>query len=133
MSMYSGGAWTPDAPDIGLADDPAALIAANATFNPEELDRFEGIDTCGAPYADVVITGLDGQLRCDGDDGHYPDTPHTFTVTWYDSGDEPPMPPEPSCSSCADVGVTTDGPCDCAAGRPFREAANRARAAEVQP
>lgn len=129
MSMYTGGAWTPDAPDIGLADDPGALIAANATFNPEELDRFEGIATCSAVLEVVTEEGLPYDLICGEDVGHYPASPHRAEVTWGD----PNLPAEPSCSSCADVGVTTDGPCDCAAGRPFREAANRARAAEVQP
>jgi hypothetical protein len=79
------GAWTPGAPDSGLADDPAALIAHGdqAPYDATQDDRFDPADLCDAV---LDICPRDGhsyqRYRCEEDPGHYPDTPHQATIAW---------------------------------------------------
>lgn len=140
--MMPGAAWTPDAPDAP-ADSPSALIAAGQQapgFDPESLDHFDGINTCGAQFSAVLppthgdTAWLRIELHCTEDDGHYPATPHRGEHVWTDT---PTVPGEPVCPQCADVGVGKDGePCMCPAGDPFAAAvdmiaANKAWTSEV--
>lgn len=125
--MSHMAAWTPDAPD-GLYTSPSAAIAAGEqAFDPEALDHFDGIATCGAVFVAVVAPSANHpdtwqriELQCIEDDGHYPGTAHQALHTW---GDSNTLPAEPDCPKCADVGVNPQGePCDCGAGQPFAEA-----------
>lgn len=127
MSIYQGAAWTPEVPDDGLAEDPAAAIAAAAERG--EFDSFEPVEVCEG----VLFVAGGEPRRCEDDDPHhYPATPHQVTITWYEDEDDA-LPPEPKCKACADVGIVGSDPCTaegCHAGQVYADAV---KASQAQP
>lgn len=142
MTHGFGAAWTPDLPDNALADSDTLAQVAATEYDPAQDDHFEGIDLCGAKFGVAIAhhgvpsdVSRPALLVCGEDDGHYPETPHVALVSWRDQPTDG-LPAEPACQDCADTGVLSEarggGPCNCAAGGPFRDAqAARAAAREA--
>lgn len=84
MTIDYGAAWTPDAPDSGLADDPAQLIAdGGQPFDPTTLDAFEQVEICAEPVKFVFRPSDRDEpvtVCCELDPEH--DGPHQATISW---------------------------------------------------